>query len=257
MRIAALLALSAALGLAPAAAAAADAFRVDPATSRVRIHLARAGLFKFLGHDHTIEAPILEGRVEVDADQPERSRVELRFDAAALRVVPGTEPEQDVPEVEQRMRSPEVLDVERHPRIAFVSAAVEVESAAGGGRRARIRGTLELKDRRVELTLPLVVGWQDGRLQASGEVELELRRLGIEPPSVAGVVKVANRFRLSFEIVARAEAPAVAPATEPAAASASYGHWRARMPASAATPGTTAACRRRLVIPAARRRRLR
>ena len=37
---------------------------------------------------------------------------------------------------------------------------------------------------------------------------MNLRDLGIEPPSVAGVVKVANRFRLEFEIHAGPESRA-------------------------------------------------
>jgi hypothetical protein len=40
-------------------------------------------------------------------------------------------------------------------------------------------------------------------IEAHGEVEWTLRDLGIEPPSVAGVVKVANGFRMTFDIRAR------------------------------------------------------
>jgi len=205
-------ALLAALLLAPAGASAADTFVVEPGTSQVRIHLGRAGLLKFLGHDHTIEAPIAAGRVELDERDPSRSRVELTFEARQLAVVPGTEPEKDVAEVEARMRGAEVLDVERHPRIGFRSVAVEVEPAGAGSRRVRLHGELDLKDRRFELELPLEVRREGPRLRASGEVELELRRLGIEPPAVAGVVKVANRFRVSFAIEAHAEEVAARPA---------------------------------------------
>ena len=42
-------------------------------------------------------------------------------------------------------------------------------------------------------------------IEAHGEVEWTLRDLGIEPPSVAGVVKVANGFRMTFDIRARPE----------------------------------------------------
>jgi len=51
--------------------------------------------------------------------------------------------------------------------------------------------------------IPLEARRVDGGIEAKGEVELELRDLGIEPPSVAGVVKVANHFKLAFEISAR------------------------------------------------------
>src|SRR5262245_34484063 len=89
--------------------ARAETYAVDPAASRVRIHLDRAGLVKFLGHDHDIEAPVADGRIEVVDDDPARSRVELRFESARLSLVPGSEPADDIPKVEERMRGPEVL----------------------------------------------------------------------------------------------------------------------------------------------------
>ena len=42
-----------------------EAYAIDPTASHVRIHLGRAGLMKFLGHEHQIEAPLSHGRVEV------------------------------------------------------------------------------------------------------------------------------------------------------------------------------------------------
>lgn len=70
----------------------------------MRVLLGRAGLLKRLGHAHLIEAPVTEGRVMVAADDPARSSGQLHFDAARLAVVPGSEPEGDVPRVAERMR---------------------------------------------------------------------------------------------------------------------------------------------------------
>ena len=69
--------------------------------------------------------------------------------------------------------------------------------------RLHVRGGLELKGVRHTVEVELEVRRQGDELLASGEVELELRKIGIEPPSVAGVVKVNNRFRVSFEVKAR------------------------------------------------------
>jgi polyisoprenoid-binding protein YceI len=189
--------------------ASAASFVVDPAASHVRIHLGRSGLLKFLGHDHEIDAPIAEGRVTT-GEHPLAASVYLRFEAQRLAVVPGTEPAGDVPKVDERMRGPEVLDVERHPEIAFASSGVEVESLGGERRRARVHGELTLKGRRVAVEIPVEVSTDGDGIVATGERELELRALGIEPPAVAGVVRVANRFSVSFEIRARpaAELPA-------------------------------------------------
>jgi polyisoprenoid-binding protein YceI len=176
---------------------------IDTGVSRVRIHLGRTGFLKFLGHDHEIDAPIAEGRVVVAVGDPARSSVRLRFEARRMAVVPGSEPAGDIQKVEARMRGPEVLDVDRYPEIGFVSSSVAGEAVEPGRYRLRVRGTLELKGRSFPIELPLEVRQSDGVLQARGEVAWRLRDLGIEPPSVAGVVRVANEFRTTFEIVAR------------------------------------------------------
>lgn len=180
------------------------AFVVDKRKSYVRLHLGRAGLMKFMGHEHHIEAPIGEGRVLVVADDAERSSVVLRFEAAELAVIPGSEPAGDIPKVEERMRGPEVLDVARFPMIAFVSTSVK-HLASGAGSRIVVVGALTLRGRSVTVELPLEVARSADGIEARGEVALNLRDLGVEPPSVAGVVKVANRFRLEFDIRARLE----------------------------------------------------
>jgi polyisoprenoid-binding protein YceI len=176
---------------------------VDPAKSHVRLELGRAGLMKFMGHEHQIEAPLAQGHVEVVEDDPARSSVELRFEAARLFVVPGSEPAGDIPKVEERMRGPEVLEVAKYPEIVFQSASVKSTPQGASAFKLVVAGTLTLKGRSVPVEIPLEARRVDGGIEAKGEVELELRDLGIEPPSVAGVVKVANHFKLAFEISAR------------------------------------------------------
>jgi polyisoprenoid-binding protein YceI len=180
-----------------------ESLAVDAGRSRVRIHLGRTGFLKFLGRDHEIDAPIAEGRVVVAVDDPARSSVRLRFEARRLAVVPGSEPAGDIPKVEARMRGPEVLDVDRYPEIVFASSSVAAEAIAPGRYRLRVRGTLELKGRSFAVEVRLEVGQARGEVQARGDVEWRLSDLGIEPPSVAGVVRVANEFGAKFEITAR------------------------------------------------------
>lgn len=184
-----------------------EAFAVDPVASRVRIYLGRAGLVKFLGHDHEIEAPVAEGRIEVVDDDPGRSKVTLRFFAARLAIVPGTEPAGDVPKVEERMRGPEVLDVTRYPEIAFASTSIRSQGTDGARVRIVVAGTLTLRGRSFPVEVPLEVSRDGGAIEVQGGVDLKLRELGIEPPSVAGVVKVADRFRLELDVRASSAVP--------------------------------------------------
>jgi polyisoprenoid-binding protein YceI len=184
-----------------------EAYTVDPATSHVRIHLGRAGLMKFLGHDHEIEAPVAEGRIEVVDGEPTRSSVVLRFESARLSLVPGSEPASDIPKVEERMRGPQVLEVTRHPKIAFVSTSVRLQAQDGPRVKIVVAGTLTLRGRALALEVPLEVLREAGQIVARGGLALSLRGLGIEPPSVAGVVNVADRFGLEFEIRTTAPRP--------------------------------------------------
>ncbi len=207
LRVAAAGSLWLLLGAAGLATAQTDVYVIDPEASRVRVHLGRAGLLAFMGHDHEIDAPVARGRIEVDLDEPARSQVDLRWDATLLAIVPGTEPEKDVPTVEERMRGPEVLDVERHGEVRFWSFEIEVREAdaAAGRWSLLVRGGMQIKGARHTVEVPLQVRRQGDEIAAVGEVELHLRRLGIEPPSVAGVVKVSDEFRVAFEVRARRE----------------------------------------------------
>jgi len=173
---------------------------VDPAKSHLRLVLGRAGLMSFMGHEHHIEAPLAEGHVEVVEDDPARSSVRLRFEAARLFVIPGSEPADDIPKVEERMRGPEVLEVAKYPEIVFESASVKSTPQAASGFKLVVTGRLTLKGRSVPVEIPLDARRADGGIEAKGELSLNLRDLGIEPPSVAGVVKVKDRFQLEFEI---------------------------------------------------------
>jgi polyisoprenoid-binding protein YceI len=132
--------------------------------------------------------------------------VALRFESARLSVVPGREAAEDIPKVEERMRGPEVLGVARHPEIAFASTAVRSLAQDGSRVRIVVVGTLTLRGRPFPVEVPLEVIRETHGISARGGLALNLRDLGIEPPSVAGVVNVADRFRLEFEI--RATAPA-------------------------------------------------
>jgi polyisoprenoid-binding protein YceI len=195
------------LAVALPAAGQPESFAVDPIASRVHVHLGRSGLLKVLGHDHDIDAPVADGRVDVADDDPAHSSVRLRFEALRLAVVAGTEPAKDVPKVEERMRGPEVLDATRYPDIVFTSSAVAGDLTEPGHYRLVVNGTLQLKGRSFPVEIPLDVRRSGSEIQARGEVRWRLRDLGIEPPSVGGVVKVANGFRMTFEIVARPAAP--------------------------------------------------
>jgi polyisoprenoid-binding protein YceI len=185
-----------------AAGASAQTYLVDAEQSSLVVNVGRAGLFAFAGHRHEVVASRIEGTITADPEDPARSSVSLRFLAAGLRVTGRGEPADDVPEVQARMESPEVLDVARFPDILFRSSAVEGRQA-GGVWNLRLTGELSLKGVARSLLLPLRVKMADGVLEATGQAVLRQTDFGLRPVSVAGVVKVKNELGLDYRIVGR------------------------------------------------------
>jgi polyisoprenoid-binding protein YceI len=180
-------------------------FTVDPEASQVVVHVGRAGLFKFAGHEHEVVAKLAAGSIVADADDLSRSSVTLRFKAAELKVTGKGEPAGDVPKVQAKMEGPDVLDVRAHPEIRFASKAVSGRAAGSGEWELSVTGDLSVRGATRELRLPLRVTLDRGELKAAGRLVLKQKDYGITPVSVAGVVKVKNELEISYAIVARAE----------------------------------------------------
>ena len=184
-------------------AAAPRTFVVDPAASSVRIHVGKSGAFSFAGHKHEVVAPALSGEVTADAADLSASRVTLTFEAPALKVLPEGEPAGDPPKVEEAMRGPKVLDVARFPSIHFKSQRVSGRAAGGGAYELELAGELALHGVTRAITLPVHVEAAGDVLTASGKAVLRHDQFGMQPVSVAGVVKVKNEIAIDYRIVAR------------------------------------------------------
>lgn len=195
-----------ALAAAPPAWAAPRTYVVDPAKSQVRVHVGRSGLFSFAGHEHEVAAPSLEGRIAADPADLAASSLGLTFAAAALTVLPAGEPAGDPPKVEEAMRGPRALDVARFPTIAFRSRAVTGREASPGVYDLQVAGDMTIRGITRAMTLPVRVELRGDALTASGRAVLRHDQFGMEPISVAGVVKVKNEIVVTYKIVARADA---------------------------------------------------
>lgn len=178
-------------------------YAVDSAASSVRIHVGKSGAFSFAGHTHEVEAPALAGEVTADPADLGASQVSLRFEAGALRVVAAGEPAGDPPKVEEMMRGPRVLDVARFPAVTFKSQHVTGRPSPAGTYDLEIEGEMSLHGVARALTLPVHVEIAGDTLTASGTAVLRHDQFGLQPVSVAGVVKVKNEIQVTYRIVAR------------------------------------------------------
>jgi len=173
-------------------------WELDVEGSEVTVEVGRAGLLKFMGHEHIVSAPLKIGRVRMVVGDPGASSVELAFDSGRLAVEDPEGPTEDVPEVQERMSGPDVLDVAQYPLIAFLSHEVEGEEVRPGVWELEVIGTLDLHGVAREVRAPVTLELSGESLEARGELEIRQKDFGISPVSVAGVVKVRNELRVRF-----------------------------------------------------------
>ena len=162
---------------------------IDVAHSVLRIRVYKSGLFSAFAHNHEIEAPIAQGRVEL----PTSPSVTLLVDARKLRVLDPELAADKRVEVQKTMDGPQVLDSSRLPEISFRSTAIEKM----GADHWTVRGNLTLHGQ----TRPVAVdvALRDGHYR--GSATLKQRDFGIAPVSIAGgTVKVKDEVKIEFDI---------------------------------------------------------
>ncbi len=170
-------------------------------TSRVLVHVGKAGAFGFAGHSHEVEAP-LTGSINLDRSDPTRSSVVLEFDAASLKVTGRGEPAGDVPQVQDVMQS-RVLDVKRYPKIAFRSSRITTTASSAASLTVSVAGDLTLHGVTRAIVVPVRVGLAQGSLTAEGTLALKQTDFGIEPVTAAGgTVRVKDELEITFQLQA-------------------------------------------------------
>jgi polyisoprenoid-binding protein YceI len=178
-------------------------YTIDATSSRIVIHVGKAGLLGFAGHEHEILAPVNRGTLVVDPAHVEASSADFSFDARTVRVTGRGEPSKDVPKVQKAMVGPDCLDAGRFPVIRFVSRAISVTRPARGGYDVTVQGILTLHGVSREVTVPLRVDIASDLLGATGTMTLKQTDFGIKPISVAGVVKVKDEIQIDVRLIAR------------------------------------------------------
>jgi polyisoprenoid-binding protein YceI len=182
--------------------AAGTTYAVDGAKSSVVVHVGKAGLFSFAGHEHVVTAPRLQGEVLAAPDDLSGSLVTLTFETAALRVEEKGEPAGDAAKVQEAMVGPQVLDATRFPTVIFKSKTVTGKATAPGAYDLNIVGDLSLHGVTRSVVLPLRVEVSGGTLKATGHLVLRQKEYGISPVTVAGVVKVKDEVTIDYAFVA-------------------------------------------------------
>jgi polyisoprenoid-binding protein YceI len=181
-----------------------EALIIDPAQTMITLHVGRAGVFAFAGHDHEVVVPAMRGQIALDRSNVSRSTVSVTFDATAFKVTRKSEPPEDVPEVQRVMLSDQVLDVQRHPAITFQSRRVSVVKQSANQMTLRITGDLTLRGVTRPLDVPVTVHLTADGLRANGRATVQQAQFGIRPvTAAAGTVRVKDDVEVVLSVTAR------------------------------------------------------
>lgn len=176
-------------------------FVLDPAHSSLAVRTGRGGLFSFAGHEHVIVASQVRGEILADSASLASSSVSVTIDAASLRVQAEGEPPDDVAKVQARMAGAELLDVTRFPDIVFRSQGVSGKAAAANAFDLVVTGQLSLHGATQPRAFQVHVEISGDTLTATGRCTVRQSAFGLEPVSVAGVVKVKDDVSVDYKFV--------------------------------------------------------
>jgi polyisoprenoid-binding protein YceI len=161
---------------------------IDTKASTLSVHVGKSGTLSAFGHEHVIAAPIASGTADTESH-----RVELRVEAAALRVQDPNGSDKDKVQIEKTMLGPDVLDVERYREIVFQSTSVR-ETGAGAW---TVSGNLTLHG----ATRPVTVEVRERRGHYACSSTIRQSEFGIKPVKAAGgTVKVKDEVKIEFDI---------------------------------------------------------
>jgi polyisoprenoid-binding protein YceI len=188
------------------AQARSQSYQVDPQKSTVTIAVGKSGAFSFAGHTHEVKGPIDSGTVELDRADPAHSRVRIVIPAASLKVSAQNEPPADVPKVQERMESDDVLAVARHPNLTFESTSVSSTGGQLPTMNLKVDGNLTIRNVTRPISVPVRVELDGDAITVTGRFTVKQTTFGITPVNVGGVVTVKDALDIRFSIVARRNA---------------------------------------------------
>lgn len=186
---------------------------IDPARSAVVAHLYVAGLLRPLVREHVIRAAWVGGSVHFFPEAPEESHVTIDVDTRHLLVDEPTMralgrqsrlPHWFRQRVEEKLRGPGYLDVERSLLIRFRSSSL-VRQPAG---KLKAVGDLELLGRSVPLEFDAQTTLDGDVWRAQGRLMLTTSALGLPAWKLAaGLLHETGDLRVDFDLIATPVTP--------------------------------------------------
>jgi polyisoprenoid-binding protein YceI len=189
----------------PAGRQAAAVYRLDAARSKFMIRAFAGGPLWFKGHDHLVQARDFTGEARLTPGSVSPASLTLTVRAASLAETREVFNEQQKKIIDTELRDI-VLEPDKYPEITFRSTDVSVEPRGGDLFALKLGGDLTLRGVTRHVNIPVEVTLRGDELRARGE--FDIKRGDFKVPATSafhGTVRVRDRLKVSFDIVARKE----------------------------------------------------
>jgi polyisoprenoid-binding protein YceI len=179
-------------------------YKLDAARSKFMIRAFAGGLLWFKGHDHLVRARDFAGEARLTPGSVSPASLTLTVRAASLAETRDVFNEQQKKIINGELRDI-VLEPDKYPEITFKSTDVSAEPR-GGVFKVKLGGDLTLRGVTRRVSIPAEVTLEGSDLRARGE--FTVKRSDFKVPATSafhGTVRVRDRLKVSFDIVARKE----------------------------------------------------
>jgi len=179
--------------------AAETSYQIKPADdARMELTVEKTGLYRGKKHFFTFDR--YSGILILEADAPERSRVELTIESDSIICHDTWVSMKDLRNImEEATRN--MLAVDRYPVIAFRSNRVTVLSAG----KYEVQGALTIRG--IAKPATVIIDWSPTAqpvLTFQGQAILRLTDYGLKPPSaVFGAIGTKNEMQFRFRLIAK------------------------------------------------------
>ncbi len=178
-------------------------YKLDASRSTFVVRAFAGGALWFKGHDHIVAARDFTGEARLTPGAVSPASLTLTVRAASLAETREVFDERQKRIIDGELRG-RVLEPDKYPEITFRSTDVMVERAGGDLFRLKLGGDLTLRGVTRHVVIPVEVTLRGGEMRARGEFNLKRSDFKVPAASAAhGAVRVRDRLKISFDIVAR------------------------------------------------------
>ncbi len=169
---------------------------IGPENGQLTVNTYVGGMGAKMGHDLVLEATRWSGTVNLDADNPGASSVQVSVDPNSLEIRQasgGVKGLSDKDRGDIAQNQAKTLNTAKFPEITFQSTSV-----AGSAPNLSLQGNLTIAGTTSPVTLDLSVEDAPGETRITGRTSLQHSNFGVKPYSKMGALKVKDEVDMQI-----------------------------------------------------------